>query len=82
MSLVNITIDTSGLEQLGQRLNKIDLKPAIARSRAGSHMLTIVYAQAGRVERAGRARDAGTRFTSARPMPAIWPIPRPSRGAG
>jgi Prophage minor tail protein Z (GPZ) len=47
MSLVNISIDTTGLEQMGQRLGKIDLKPAIARAlnRTGSHMLTIVTRQ-------------------------------------
>jgi hypothetical protein len=47
MSVVDISIDTSGLEQMGQRLGKIDLKPAIARAlnRAGNHMTVIVVRQ-------------------------------------
>ncbi len=47
MSDITITIDTTDLERMGQRLGRVDLKPAIARSlnRAGSHMLTIVTRQ-------------------------------------
>jgi len=47
MSVVDISIDTTGLEQMGQRLGKIDLKPAIARAlnRAGNHMTVVVTRQ-------------------------------------
>jgi hypothetical protein len=47
MSVVDISIDTTGLEQMGQRLGKIDLKPAIARAlnRAGNHMTVVVVRQ-------------------------------------
>jgi hypothetical protein len=47
MSVVDISIDISGLERMGQRLGKIDLKPAIARAlnRAGNHMTVVVVRQ-------------------------------------
>jgi hypothetical protein len=45
--MITISVDTSGLERMGQRLGKIDLKPAIARAlnRAGNHMTIVVVRQ-------------------------------------